>query len=68
MNKINHFDPHDFVKKINELKINENGFCISQFGQKLKELNSYESIIKSVYNLMISILHRLMKNYVSEKT
>lgn len=37
--KINHLDPHDFVNKVNELKINEGKPDISEAGQKLKSSN-----------------------------
>ena len=68
VSKINHLDPHDFVKKVNDLKINENRPEITETGQKLRESNAYKNIVGSTYEIVIGILHSLIKNYVSEKT
>lgn len=41
VNKINHLDPKDFIKKVNDLKINENAPELTETGRKLREFDQY---------------------------
>lgn len=61
-NKINHMNPKDFFKKIDEyLKTSTNQIISTNLSNKLLELNESKGTLLNIYNDASQIMQRLMK-------